>query len=577
MLKLVSSFAYLNVTQFFTALNDNLYKLLLIFFLISLLGAEHSNTILAMAGAVFVVPFILFATLSGSLADRLSKRSLIYFTRITEILTTGFGVLAFAFQSVIGGYVVLFLMAVQSALFSPCKYGIIPELVPKTKISHCNGIITATTYLAIITGTFLASFLTEVTEKNFTLSISFCVLIASLGLITSLGIEKTKPQAERKKVSIRFISDIFRALRTARQQRYLMTTLIFGGYFLFMGSYTQLNIIPFALQSLHLSEVHGGYLFLMTAIGIGMGSYLAGQSSGREVELGFVPLASLGVTFCFFGLYFFDSHFFVVVPLLMLIGFFGGFYIVPIESFIQLASPDENRGQNVATANFMSFLGVILSSGLLALLGNGFGLTAAQGFFVLGLITFLMGIGLLLLFADQVLRLIVAGWARLFLRIEITGRIDRNRAALLVAPRISWLDTLIVMATLPRLIRYIFPVENGKKSHTLLYRLLWLIPIDIQHFSPIGPPALEAIRKELASGHPVCLMHPVDFPSQTLHEWEGRLKELLKNIHVPIVPIHVYKPVIHPQKTLFSQLKSLRKGVIKVSYGEERGSVRDKG
>src|SRR5262249_36970073 len=155
-----------------------------------------------------------------------------------------------------------FLMAFQSALFSPCKYGIIPEIVPASRISHCNGIITATTYLAIILGTFLASFLTEISHKKFVFAVFSCVFISILGWIACLGIEKTKPQAAKKKVSTRFISDIFRSLLKARSTRYLVTVLVFGAYFLFMGAYTQLNIIPFTLQSLHLSEVHGGYLFI---------------------------------------------------------------------------------------------------------------------------------------------------------------------------------------------------------------------------------------------------------------------------------------------------------------------------
>src|SRR5262249_25250948 len=160
---------------------------------------------------------------------------------------------------------------------------------------------------------------------------------------------------ERKKVSARFISEILKSLRLAKKIRYLLPTLVFGAYFLFMGAYTQLNIIPFTLQSLHLSEVHGGYLFLMTAIGIGIGSYLAWKVSGKEVELGFVTLSVIGVALCFFGLYLFQFHFFIVVPLLILLGFCGGFYIVPIDAFIQVASPDKDRGQNVATGNFLSF------------------------------------------------------------------------------------------------------------------------------------------------------------------------------------------------------------------------------
>jgi acyl-[acyl-carrier-protein]-phospholipid O-acyltransferase / long-chain-fatty-acid--[acyl-carrier-protein] ligase len=574
MRRLFSSFVWLNATQFLTALNDNLYKLLLIFFLITLQGEGNSNTILALAGAVFVIPFLLFASLAGSLADRFSKQAVIYLTRITEILTTSLGVLAFLLHSVIGGYAVLFLMAVQSTLFSPCKYGIIPEIVPSGKISNCNGILVATTYLAIIIGTFLASFFTEVFHRNFVWAGLSCVVFALLGWFTSMGIEKTPPQAERKKVSTRFLHDIFQTLKRAKKRRYLLTTLIFGAYFLFMGSYTQLNIIPFTLQSLHLSEIQGGYLFLMTAIGIGLGSYLAGTFSGKDVELGFVPLAAFGVTLCLLGLYFFQSHFFVVVPLLIVLGLFGGFYIVPVDAFIQVASPDQERGQNVATGNFLSFVGVIIASGLLALLGNALKLTAAEGFLIIGLFTFVIAVALLLLFADQVVRLCVARWARGFLHIKVLGkkRLDAHMGhpkapVLLVAPRLSWLDTVIVMATLPRLIRYIVPVENGEKRHSLFYRLLWLIPIDIEHFSPLSDPTLRVIRNELETGNSVCLMHPATFPAKTLREWEANLEKLLKDVDVPTLPIHISKQSSPPKKGLLSQLSSLRKGVIHVSYG----------
>lgn len=460
-------------------------------------------------------------------------------------------------------------MATQSAIFSPCKYGIIPEIVPSSKISHYNGIITATTYLAIILGTFLASFLTQISRNNFVIAGSSCVLIAFLGFISCLGIEKTKPQATRKKVSTRFIYDIFKTLQIANKKRYLMVTLIFGAYFLFIGSFTQLNIIPFTLQSLHLTDVQGGYLFLMTAIGIGMGSYFAGQLSGKEVELGFIPIAIFGIALCFMGLYFFSTSFFITVPLLILLGVCGGFYIVPVDSFIQIASPDKDRGQNVATANFLSFVGVILASGLLALLGNGLKLTAAQGFLTVGMLTLVIGTLLLLLYADQVLRLGVAIWAHFFLHIRVIGknRVYHDRAELLVAPRFSWLDTVIVMSTLPRRIRYIVPIKDSKRKYAFFYRLIKLIPLDMEHFSPTNTLTLEAIRMEIESGNSVCLMYPIDFPAKTLQEWEEKLKNLLQVVQAPIMPVHIAKQPLPKKKNWFSQLLSLRQGIIKISYG----------
>jgi len=547
---------------------------MLIFSLINLRGKEHSNEILSLAGAIFVIPFLLFASTAGTLADRYSKRSIIYFTRFMEIFSMSLGVVAFAFHSVIGGYAVLFLMATQSALFSPCKYGIIPEIVKKQQISHYNGVITATTYIAIITGTFLASFFTDITHKNFILGGFVCVLVAVTGMFASLGIEKTAPQAKKKKISPRFIVEIYRILKRTRARRYLLTTVIFGSYFLFVGAYTQLNIIPFALQSLNLTDVDGGYLFLMCAIGIGLGSFLAGRLSSKDIELGFVPLSTLGIAFCFLGLYFFESHLVAVIIFLVMLGLFGGFFIVPIDAFIQVASPDADRGQNVAASNFLSFLGVVFASLLLALLGIVFKLKAYEGFLVIGLLSFVVSFLLMLMYADQALRLFVATLGKLFCRIRVIGRqrIYSTTPTLLVAPRTSWLDTVIVMATLPRLIRYIVPIIDGKRKHSFLYRLVCLIAIDAEHFSPIGPLTLEAIRDELKRGHSVCLMHPVDFPSKTLKAWEAKLDRLLIDIKVPIMPIHISRPIPPKGATRLVQLRTLTKRIIRVSYGAPKGS-----
>ncbi|NGX55598.1 MAG: Lysophospholipid transporter LplT [Chlamydiae bacterium] len=570
--KFYTSFAALNMSQFFSALNDNIFKLLLVFLMITIKGPEHSNTILALVGAVFVIPFLLFASLAGSLADRFSKGSIIYFTRLLEIIIMSLGVVAFAFQTALGGYTVLFLMATQSALFSPAKYGVIPEIVAKGRISHCNGVLTATTYLAIILGTFLASFLSEVTHKNFVVASSFCVLIALVSTAVSLGIKKTKPQAATTKVSTRFIKDILATLKRARRIRYLFPTIVFGAFFLFMGAYTQLNIIPFAMQALDLSAIQGGYLFLMTAIGIGIGSFLAGRFSGKEVELGFIPLAAFGIGVALTTLFFFRHNFHVVVPLLILLGLCGGFYAVPVDAFIQTASPKADRGRNVAAANFLSFLGVILASFFIAFLGNVLDLSAASGFFIVGIMTLMLSVVLLFVMADQVMRLLIAKVGYLLWNLKVMGRTNLRLSppALLVGPRTSWLDTVVVMATLPRLIRYIVPIEkNALKRKTRFYRLLRIIPIDIEYFAPIGMPTLHEIKKELQLGHSVCLMYPVDLPEESMASWKAALEKHLQEVAVPVIPIHISRTAPPKGVGHISQFFSLFKHPIKVSYGSK--------
>lgn len=559
--KIISSFTALNVTQFLTTLNDNIYKLLLVFFLICTMGKGSSNTILSLAGAVFVIPFLLFAPIAGTLADRFSKQRIILFSLFYEIFVVSLAILFFAIQSAIGSYIVLFLMALLSTLFSPCKYGILPEIVKREKISHYNGLLTSTTYMAIILGTFLASFLADITKRNYLISVSICVLIAIVSLFFSLGIEKTAPQAEEKKVSPNYFSFLTTTFKSARRIRYLLPSIFFAAFFLFMGSFVQLNIIPFTIQSLNLSEIEGGYLFLLTAIGIGVGSFLSGRFSGKEVELGFVPLAALGISLTLAALFFFQHHFFVIAPLLIVVGFFGGFYIIPLETFIQISSPAQDRGQNVASSNFLSFLGVLFASFLLAFFGNFLGFSAAEGFLAVGIMTFFVFIILTFILADQLFRFTLRLFAP-FWTVKVTGRrlIQYTPAQLIVAPRLSYVDTLILMAILPRMIRYVIPMDPRLKKQKSLLRLLRVIPVDIG----IEPEMLE-IHQEMELGHSVCLMLPSALPITHVEGWGDKLEKIRKNFNAPLIAVSISRK--RPEKKgVWREFFSLFKTPITLSY-----------
>ena len=157
--KLLESFRWLNVTQFLGALNDNIFKLLTILFIIGVWGDEKASIVTAFAGAVFVMPFLVFLPYAGRLADRLSKRDIVVWTKFSEVAVMLAGVGAFLIgrfwpmNAVWALYAVLFLMASQSAFFGPSKYGIIPELVGTHEITRANSFIDALTYFAIVIGT----------------------------------------------------------------------------------------------------------------------------------------------------------------------------------------------------------------------------------------------------------------------------------------------------------------------------------------------------------------------------------------------------------------------------------------
>ncbi|MDE3045034.1 MAG: MFS transporter [Verrucomicrobiota bacterium] len=455
------SFYLLNVTQFLGALNDNIFKLLVIYFLINIEGPASANTILSLAGAIFVIPFLLFSAGAGVLADRISKRTIIVFAKILELLIMVFGLAAVYFESHIGTYTALFFMAAQSALFGPSKYGVIPELVESKMVSKANASMTSLTYLAIILGTFLASFIVDITDKNFILEAIFCVLIAVAGLVASLGIGRTAPQNSPKKINPFFLYEIYDTLRMSWQIPHLLPAIFGTSFFLFCGAFTQLNIIPFAMQSLNLSEVGGGYLFLSTAVGIAIGAVLAGQLSKDKVEPGLSCIAGFFLALFLMALHLTSSSLIMTIIWLGLLGMFGGAYLIPFDAFIQVHSPDEKRGQVIATANFCSFLGVLMAAFCLYFISEELGFSASSGFFLMGIFAFFINLIMAGRLSSLFFPFFVKKILKRFRRLILTSPIP-PLSTLVVLQSNSWWDAILLSSCLPNL-KILLPDAYFKK------------------------------------------------------------------------------------------------------------------
>lgn len=534
----LSSYAYLNITQFLGALNDNIYKLLIVYFFIQQEGSENSHTILALTGAAFVLPFILFSASSGLLADRFSKRNIIIGVKIFELLLMVTGIVAFEWGSKSLLLLLLFGLATHSAVFSPSKYGILPELVSSDKISEANGIMSLFTFLAIIIGTFSASFILDISGRNFLLAASLCAIFSTLGFLASLCIEYTVPSGSSKRFNLFFVKEIIETISVAKKTPSLLWAMFGSAYFLFIGSFVQLNVIPYAINSLGLSDVRGGYLFLLMALGIGSGSFAAGKLSGKVVELGFVPIAAFGVAACLFGLDFFSSNLLAVIIVLMLLGFFGGLYQVPLDSYIQVSSPDKVRGQVIAVTNFFSFIGVLTSSFLVWSNRAVLSLGADKGFVLVGLFTLAFALLLSREFFDYVSRLVAHGLCRL--HFDITYRGLKNvpeEPAIYVVTHKAWNETLILLACQKRRIRFFLESE---KHHTRfmksLYRLLRIVLIPVPEPLENNIITLNTIRSTLEKGISVAIF--VDHIE--IHLEIERLKKIYPVFQsIPLIPVTI--------------------------------------
>jgi acyl-[acyl-carrier-protein]-phospholipid O-acyltransferase/long-chain-fatty-acid--[acyl-carrier-protein] ligase len=204
------------VTQFQGAFSDLTYRTLLLFLIVGLeRSPEQQKFLVFLVGLVFSLPFVLFSMTGGWLADRFSKRSVTIGTKVMEV-----AVMALALVALTRGHwplaiTALFLMATQSALFGPSKYGLLPELLPEKKLSWGNGVIELATFLAIIGGTVAGGILAENLRGEQHWSGVLLVALAFVGLLTSLGIARV-PAAAPAKRSANFLADLIGQVRLIR-------------------------------------------------------------------------------------------------------------------------------------------------------------------------------------------------------------------------------------------------------------------------------------------------------------------------------------------------------------------------
>lgn len=530
---------FLNIAQFLGVVNDNFFKYLIVFLFIDLKGIKESPAILTMVGIVYVLPFLLFSSGAGVLADKFSKQRMIIFLKFTEVIIMALGIVAFMFKSDWASYTLLFLLSAQSAFFGPPKYSVIPELVKQQQIPKANGLITSFTYFGIIVGTFLASFLTQMTNKNFPLTAGVCLVLAVIGFAASVFIPKTAPKHSKKKVNPLFLYEIYKNLRYASKTPYLLPAIFGSASFLFIGAYFQLNVIPYSVQSMGYTEVAGGYLFLLTAVGIACGALLAGKMSHKRPEVGMALIAGLllsGLVFLLGVFYHFPIFIFCA---LFTLGLFGGLYIVPFDSYIQRYAPDKRRGQIVAAANFLSFCGVLVAPILLYVFSEGIDLTAAQGFIITGIIIFIMVLAIASRLSGYFFNYLARMLVKPLYRVDIEDSpLDQETPFVLVWEKIKGIHIALLAAFNPEIHFYI---PRCKKRYIDSFLRLFS-SVDFIYVKDTKHDALKAFVKQVnRTKHQIpCLLFP--YPKFLEEKSSNKLiRELKKIKDFELVFVHIRK------------------------------------
>ena len=372
-------------TQFQTAFSDNALKNLIILLVLgSAVPQEERNTHVALAGALFAAPFILFSMLGGWLADRFSKQRVISAVKLAEIAIMLFAAVALAWGHASLELAAIFLMGCHSALFAPSKYGILPELLPHDRLSWGNGILELLTFLGIIFGIAASGFLAETFAGSQGFSGLILALLALLGWWLSRSITPVpaaNPNCERR---INPVTDLWVRLMAMKQDRDLWRANWGNTGFFFVAALVQMNLMVYAQDILKLGKAQNAYLNLVLALGIGFGSVAAGYASRGRIEYRLVPVGAVGLALCSVPMGLTGVGFVPFVLCLVGLGFSAGLFIVPIAAVLQHRPAPEDKGAVQGAANVMSFVGILAASGVQWVSFQTLNLTPGQVFWVCG-------------------------------------------------------------------------------------------------------------------------------------------------------------------------------------------------
>src|SRR5256886_1366821 len=495
-------------TQFLGAFNDNFYKTMVPLFALDLPAtASGANPYIPLIGGRLILPFLLFSGYAGYLADIHSKRTILMGVKIFEIFAMSFGLMAFFLDRMEPMLTVVFLMGLHSTFFSQTKYGILPEMLPDKDLAQGNGLLEMSAFLAIILGSSLGGAIYEAWKDRLGWIGVILIASAALGALTSLGITKVPHSGASKNFILNPFKEFWKGAKMLYADQPLWLTVMGISYFWFSGAFLQMVLPLFGKEILQLGETRIGLLWTFAAIGIGVGSLAAGRLSGDQIELGVGPLGAVGMGIFSVGLFAAQPSFNLAAWALVFLGFSGGFFAVPLNALLQQRSGREEKGRLIATNNVFNTFGVLAASALLWGLSSLLYFSADHIILILGLLTFALTAYALYLLPDFFVRFILWLLTHTLYRIRIIGQenIPTHGPALLISNHVSFIDALLVGATMPHFIRFML--------HRDYYDIRWLnwffslmksIPISATNRRDIVQ-SLRRAREELEKGQVVCI------------------------------------------------------------------------
>jgi 1-acyl-sn-glycerol-3-phosphate acyltransferase len=556
------------LTQFLGAFNDNLFRNAVVVSLTFGVAASTNAGVLAnVSQGLFILPFFLFSALSGQLADKYEKSRLIRQTRLAEVVLMCCGAAALYVGEVSILLGVIFLLGVLATLFGPLKYSLMPQHLRQSELVGGNALVDAGTFIAILVGTIIGGLLAPTSDTaaasggqaNLPAALTM-VAVAMLMYLAARAIPRAEATDPGLKINFNPITSTWDVIRFAAKTRAIFLSLLGISWFWLVGALLLAQLPAYA------RDVIGGdktvYTLLLAAFSIGtaIGSLACERLSGHKVEIGLVPLGSIGMTVCLLDLYFehpgvhaagtailswkdfLSAGGWDIALDCMLIGIFGGLFIVPLYALILQRSVESHRARIIACNNIMN-AGFMVIAALLAIVWlEILHFTIPQLFILAAVLNAIVAAYIYTLVPEFLMRFLSWVLVNVMYRIKVRGleNIPETGPVLIVCNHVSFMDPLVIGGNVRRPIRFVMdhrifkiPVMN------FIFRTARAIPIAPAHEDPaLLKTAFDRIDAELAEGEVVCIFPEGKLTKHgELNEFKKGVEKILERRPVPVVPM----------------------------------------
>ncbi len=554
-------FAPFFVTQLLGAFNDNVFRNATLVLITSQLGLSIAQQSLYtnLAPALFILPFFFFSASAGQLADKYEKTLIIRAVKVFEIVAMSIAAYGFYAHHASLLMIVLFLMGLHSTVFGPIKYSILPQALHPQELVGGNGLVETGTALAILFGMMLGGSLMLVPGHGSTLASLAVIGIALIGYVASRSIPPAPPTAPDLQINFNPFTESWRTFKLCTKQRAVFNSVLGISWFWFFGTALTAQLPVYAE-----TQLGGGSALYLLALGVfsvgtGIGSLLCEKLSGRTVEIGLVPLGAFGLSAFMLDLYFarpgvapqtgLDVTGFLhatgslhILADLMLIGVFGGFFLVPLFALVQSRTSRSELSRVIAGNNILNAVFIVAAAACGIISNSVLHWSIPHFFLAIALLNAVVAIYIFTLVPEFLMRFLAWLLMKAMYRLRVHGveNIPDEGAALLVCNHVSYLDALLIGGAVPRPARFVmyYRIFNTPGAGWV-FKAARAIPIaGVREDAAMMERAFAQIDAALAAGELVCI-----FPEGALTKdgeiaaFKSGIERVLAMRAVPVVPL----------------------------------------